>query len=81
MPTVMIAEDDLMLADMLSDILDIGGYDVCGIARTVDEAVESAIAATPTLRCWISGWPTEVSARTSPAAWKTRAHGHSPCLR
>ncbi len=40
MPTVMIAEDDLMLADMLSDILDNGGYDVCGIARTVDEAVQ-----------------------------------------
>ena len=40
MSTVMIAEDDLMMADMLEDVLDAGGYDVCGIARTVDEAVE-----------------------------------------
>jgi DNA-binding response OmpR family regulator len=40
MSTVMIAEDDLMMADMLEDILDAGGYNVCGIARTVDEAVE-----------------------------------------
>jgi two-component sensor histidine kinase/CheY-like chemotaxis protein len=40
MPTVMIAEDDLLMADMLSDILVQNGYEVCGIARTVDKAVE-----------------------------------------
>jgi DNA-binding response OmpR family regulator len=40
MPTVMIAEDDLLMADMLSDILVKNGYEVCGIARTVDKAVE-----------------------------------------
>ncbi len=40
MSSVMIAEDDLMMADMLEDVLDVGGYQVCGIARTVDEAVE-----------------------------------------
>jgi DNA-binding response OmpR family regulator len=40
MSTVMIAEDDLLMADMLSDILVQNGYEVCGIARTVDKAVE-----------------------------------------
>jgi CheY-like chemotaxis protein len=40
MPTVMIAEDDLFMADMLKDVLADNGYDVCGIARTVDKAVE-----------------------------------------
>jgi DNA-binding response OmpR family regulator len=37
---VMIAEDDLMMADMLEDVLVDSGYEVCGIARTVQEAVE-----------------------------------------
>ena len=36
----MITEDDPLIADMLEEILVGGGYDVCGIARTVDEAVE-----------------------------------------
>jgi two-component sensor histidine kinase/ActR/RegA family two-component response regulator len=40
MPTVMIAEDDLLMADMLQDVLVDSGYDVCGIARTVATAVE-----------------------------------------
>jgi DNA-binding response OmpR family regulator len=40
MPTVMIAEDDLLMADMLEDVLIGGGYEVCGIARTVEQAVE-----------------------------------------
>jgi two-component sensor histidine kinase/CheY-like chemotaxis protein len=37
---VMIAEDDLLLADMLEEALTNGGYEVCGIADTVEEAVE-----------------------------------------
>ena len=36
---VLIAEDDLMIADMTEDALVRSGYEVCGIARTVDEAV------------------------------------------
>src|SRR6478736_6406707 len=40
MAKVMIAEDDLLTADMLRDALIESGYDVCGIARTVDRAVE-----------------------------------------
>jgi len=39
---VLIAEDDLMIADMAEDFLLQRGYDVCGIARTVDEAVALA---------------------------------------
>ena len=37
---VMIAEDDLLMADMLQDVLVASGYEVCGIARTVGKAVE-----------------------------------------
>ena len=36
---VLIAEDSILLADMLEDSLESEGYDVCGIATTVDEAV------------------------------------------
>jgi CheY-like chemotaxis protein len=36
---VLIAEDDLMIADMAEEILVEHGYEVCGIARTVSEAV------------------------------------------
>jgi two-component sensor histidine kinase/ActR/RegA family two-component response regulator len=39
---VMIAEDDLLLADMLEEVLVDNGYKVCGIARTVGKAVELA---------------------------------------
>jgi DNA-binding response OmpR family regulator len=36
---VLIAEDELMTADQLEETLIADGYEVCGIARTVDEAV------------------------------------------
>jgi DNA-binding response OmpR family regulator len=36
---VLIAEDDLMIADMTEAILVAQGYEVCGIARTVAEGV------------------------------------------
>ena len=36
---VLIAEDQLLTADLLEEILVAGGYEVCGIARTVDEGV------------------------------------------
>ena len=36
---VLIAEDEPMIAYLLGDLLTASGYDVCGIARTVDEAV------------------------------------------
>ena len=36
---VLIAEDELMTADLLEDLLSTSGYEVCGIARTVEEGV------------------------------------------
>lgn len=36
---VLIVEDDLMIADNLEDVLIEAGYEVCGIATTVDEAI------------------------------------------
>jgi len=36
---VLIVEDDLMMADMVEEILSQSGYEVCGIAPTVAEAV------------------------------------------
>lgn len=37
---VIIAEDDLLIADLLEDVLIGAGYEVCGLASTVAEAVE-----------------------------------------
>jgi DNA-binding response OmpR family regulator len=39
---VLIAEDELTIADMVEDTLVNNGYEVCGIARDVDEAVALA---------------------------------------
>jgi DNA-binding response OmpR family regulator len=39
MPKVLIVEDELMIADLIEDVLTDEGYDVCGIARSVDDAV------------------------------------------
>ena len=39
MPSVLIVEDDLMIADMTEEFLVLSGYSVCGIARTVDAAI------------------------------------------
>jgi DNA-binding response OmpR family regulator len=36
---VLIAEDDLMIADMLEDVLTTNGYEVCGIGPSVEKAV------------------------------------------
>jgi DNA-binding response OmpR family regulator len=46
---ILIVEDDLMIADIAEEILDDAGYDVCGIARTVDEGVSLARKHTPDL--------------------------------
>jgi two-component sensor histidine kinase/ActR/RegA family two-component response regulator len=65
---VMIAEDDLIMADMLEDVLIGNGYDVCGIARTVDKAVELGERHRPDLaildlRLADGGIGTEIAAR------------------
>ena len=36
---ILIAEDELMIADVIEEALVTNGYEVCGIATTVDEAV------------------------------------------
>lgn len=46
---VLVAEDDLMIADMAEDFLVGCGYEVCGIARTVDEAVALGLLHRPDL--------------------------------
>jgi two-component sensor histidine kinase/ActR/RegA family two-component response regulator len=68
MPTVMIAEDDLFMADMLSDVLVEAGYDVCGIARTVEEGVALGERHKPDLavldvRLAAGGLGTDIAAR------------------
>jgi hypothetical protein len=65
---VMIAEDDLMMADMLEEVLVEGGYEVCGIARTVDNEVELGERHHPDLvvlelRLAEGGLGTEIAAR------------------
>jgi DNA-binding response OmpR family regulator len=42
MQRVLVVEDDLLTTDLLEDALLEGGYEVCGTARTVVEAVEIA---------------------------------------
>jgi CheY-like chemotaxis protein len=37
---VLIAEDDLMIADIAEEMIVGYGYEVCGVARTVEEAVD-----------------------------------------
>jgi two-component sensor histidine kinase/CheY-like chemotaxis protein len=73
MPSVMIAEDDLLVADMLEDVLVHGGYDVCGIARTVAKAVELGERCKPDLaildiRLAEGGLGTDIPARLMNAA-------------
>ena len=46
---ILIAEDDIILAELAHDILVDHGYEVCGIARTVAEAVVLARRCKPDL--------------------------------
>ncbi len=46
---IMIAEDDLMIADSLEEMLTLNGYEVCGIARTVREGVALGLLHRPDL--------------------------------
>ena len=68
---VLIAEDDLMIADLAEEILIEAGYDVCGIARTVAEAVVMARQHKPDLaildlRLADGGLGTEIAAQLLP---------------
>jgi len=68
---VLIVEDDLMIADMAEDVLIEGGYEVCGIARTVAEAVALSRHHKPDLalidlRLADGGLGTEIAAQLAP---------------
>ena len=70
MSTILIAEDDLMIADMTEQALLEHGHNVCGIARTVDEAVGIARVHKPDLllldlRLANGGLGTDVAAQLS----------------
>jgi CheY-like chemotaxis protein len=70
-PKVLIAEDDLMIADLAEEILVGAGYEVCGIARTVAEAIALAHQHKPDLavldlRLADGGLGTEIAARLLP---------------
>ena len=65
---VLIAEDNLMIADMAEYLLVQQGYEVCGIAATVDEAVALGLSHKPDLalidfRLADGGLGTEVATR------------------
>jgi DNA-binding response OmpR family regulator len=71
MTKVLIVEDDLMIADMTEDVLREHGYEVSGIARTVERAVELARLHQPhlivlDLRLANGGLGTEVAAQLEP---------------
>ncbi|OYW45763.1 MAG: hypothetical protein B7Z08_01880 [Sphingomonadales bacterium 32-68-7] len=66
--SILIVEDQLMIADMTEDYLLRNGYEVCGIARTVDEAVALGLLHKPDLavldlRLADGGLGTEVAAQ------------------
>ena len=65
---VLIAEDDFMIADMTEELLVAQGYEVCGIARTVGEAIALGQLHKPDLalidhRLADNGLGTEVAAK------------------
>ena len=71
MPKVLIAEDNLTIADLAAEVLTDHGYDVCGIATTVDGAVSLARLHQPDLmlldlRLAGGGLGSEVAAQLGP---------------
>ena len=72
-PKVLIAEDELMIADMLEEILVEHGYEVCGIARTVAEGIALGRLHKPDLaiidlRLADGGFGTEIAAQLGHSA-------------
>ena len=69
---VLLAEDDLFISDALEEALVDAGFDVCGVARTVSEAVDLVEHHAPELavldiRLADGGMGTEIPARLSSA--------------
>ena len=70
---ILIVEDDLLVADMAEEILAQAGYEVCGVARTVTDAVALARSCQPDLaivdlRLADAQLGTEVAARLGPVS-------------
>ncbi len=68
---VLIAEDDLIIADLAEEVLIEHGYEVCGIARTVAEAVAMGQLHKPDLavldfRLADGGLGTDIAAQLGP---------------
>jgi two-component system, response regulator PdtaR len=68
MAKVLIAEDDLLISDLLEDAVENGGYEVCGVATTVAQALAIGRDRQPDLaildvRLAEGGDGTEVAAR------------------
>ena len=80
MAKIMIAEDDLLMADMLEDVLVGGGYEVCGIARTVDEAVKLGKRHQPDLAILDIRLAGGGRYGYPPAAEERPPHGRSLCV-
>jgi DNA-binding response OmpR family regulator len=73
---VLIVEDDFMIADMTEEFLVKSGYEVCGIARTVEQAVALAQQHRPDLalvdfRLANGGLGTEVAVKLRESATHT----------
>jgi hypothetical protein len=65
----MIAEDDLFMADMVEEVLVDGGYEVCGIARTVEKAIELAERHKPCYGQWQTARPGVGEATDGASGW------------
>ena len=63
MPTVLIAEDDLMMADMLEEILVEAGYAFAALPAPSIELLRSANVTSLNSPYWICGWQTAVLAQ------------------
>ena len=74
---VLIAEDELMIADLLEHVLVASGYEVCGIARTVDEAVALGELHKPDLAVLDVRLASGIAAGNRPATKQQRKFGSS----
>jgi CheY-like chemotaxis protein len=68
MPKVLIVEDDSVIASMIEALLTEHGYEVCDVARTIDQAVELGLEQRPQIviiDIWLAdgGIGTEVAVR------------------
>ncbi len=63
MRTILIVEDNYMIADMVEDTLLANGYEVCGIAGTVAQGLELYRQYSPVSSSSICGWEMASSER------------------